>query len=135
MSGVGLRPLGFGSRMAVVVIVTVYAAFSLGGVAGADDALDPSIQTPPDASELNSVGPEVREAIRGDLPAPIASAYIALVNPLVDAIIWFGKIGIRFGYQFPTAGAVNGHIAPIAVMGIVAVMVKRRLAAISEGVR
>ena len=132
MSGVSLQSLGFRqSRMVLAaVLLAVYLTFSMGAVTGANAALDTSTQAPPDMSELDSINPEIKEQIRDDLPAPVASIYISLASGLVRTLIWFGKFGAGLGYQFPRGAQLNGVVGPIVMMGLSAVMIKRRATAI-----
>lgn len=113
-------PITYQSSLSVVVVfcLGLYAAFSVGALAGGSAALNESQIVEDLSTEFAEEESQVKANITNDQPM-LESMLLPIVSSTWAASGW----GIEFGAASPTAARVNGELAPfVMVGGVLAVM-------------
>lgn len=125
-----MTPTPWASRAGVPVVavaVVFYLAFSIGAIAGAEAAVNDSYDYQEQYENVSTISEKTKSDVRNNTSGYRQKIVMASLGPTVEGAETSTLWGMEFGYAHPTAGEVNGHIAPYASIAAIALALIQNL--------
>lgn len=105
----------------VVVVVLLYATFSIGATGGASAAVNESVDYGEYKANVTESLDTVRENVTENLSeqGPGGKFALSMVSPVIEGSFMTAKVGSDVGHSFPLVARANAVIAPFLMLGAV----------------